>query len=128
MFNPFTSETSSLEYTLKELQDKLVSDLGKSGQRTSFDVDRVSRLVKDFHQTEMFKPGDIVQWKPGMKVTRIPDYGERAVVVEMVEPLRDGAADGVYRAERYDMRLGAIAADGDFISFLFDSRRFQKSE
>jgi len=93
----------------------------------------VERLTASFHSLcteEAFKPGDLVQWKLGLKNKRKPAEGELAVVVEVLpSPIFDAhkGASVAYFREPLDIRLGILDEDGDFIIYHFDSRRFMKA-
>jgi len=73
-----------------------------------------------------FKPGDLVMWKQGLRNRYFPAEGAPAIVVGLapgaVSEVRDpGSAQ--YR-EPLDIQLGILDADGDFIAFYYDRRRF----
>lgn len=76
-----------------------------------------------------FRPGQIVQWKPGMKNRLIPVYGEPAIVMEVLnppvfDPNKDLDGTSLYR-EPLNLVLGIQEADGDFLTFHYDARRFE---
>lgn len=81
------------------------------------------------HATDpyQFQPGDLVQWQPGLKYTRWPQYGEAAVVVECLDPpLLDcvqGAGSPYFRSPN-TVLLGLQRDDG-FHCWHFDGRRFE---
>jgi len=82
-----------------------------------------------FQATTCFQPGDLVQWKAGLKNKRLPEMDQLAVVVEMLPvPItdEDKGSSGSYFLEPLDMKLGMIDEDGDFVIFHYDSRRFTK--
>jgi hypothetical protein len=78
---------------------------------------------------ESFVPGHIVQWKPGMKNKRIPEYGEPAIVMEVLNPpLLDADPEhsgSNYFREPLSLVLGIHDSDGDFMLFHYDGRRFE---
>jgi len=76
-----------------------------------------------------FRPGQIVQWKPGMKNRAIPVYGEPAIVMEVLNPpvfdsSKELDGSNLYR-EPLSLVLGIQAADRDFLTFHYDARRFE---
>jgi len=76
-----------------------------------------------------FRPGQIVQWKSGMKNRLIPVYGEPAIVMEVLNPpIFDSSKEldgsNLYR-EPLSLVLGIQDADGDFLTFHYDARRFE---
>jgi len=79
---------------------------------------------------ECFQPGDIVQWKAGLKNKRLPKADQLGVVVETLpSPITDDdkGSSGSYFMEPLDVKIGLIDEDGDFVIFHFDSRRFTKT-
>ncbi|MBK1647821.1 hypothetical protein [Rhabdochromatium marinum] len=85
-----------------------------------------------FAQTHKFKPGDLVTWKPGLKNRRVPRSNQPVVVLEVLsEPVFDSDRDSgsPYFHEPLDLVLGLFVENGpnrgDFLSWHFDSRRFQ---
>lgn len=94
------------------------------------DLEQVRKAVEVFNQKHEFKPGDIVQWKPGMKnMAGNPEYGEPALVVEVLaEPVYDNNhSNGTpYFNEPRDLVLAEISKrDGELLLYHFDSRRFE---
>ena len=74
------------------------------------------------------RPGMLVQWKPGMKNRKTPEYGMPMIVVQVLEqPIIDTSFDSgsVYFRERLDIILGFLDADDDFCMIHYDSRRFE---
>lgn len=117
--------------------DKLLAGLRDSDEKpTSTPLQRAARaeqlkdFAADYGNVHVFQPGELVKYKPGMKVTRFPDYGEPAIVMEMLAtPLygRDLNKDSgsPYFCEIYDMVVGMLDPDGEFVRFLANSRRFK---
>ena len=91
-------------------------------------LEEAQDFVKRYHETETFKPGDLVVWKPGMKNKKNPLYDAPVVVLEVFEPLRNMADTGTtYGAEPLDMRCIQLKdSDGDLNAFAHDSHRFTK--
>jgi hypothetical protein len=76
-----------------------------------------------------FRPGQIVQWKTGMKNRVCPLYEEPAIVIEVLNPPAidtNKELDGtnLYR-EPLNLVLGVQDVDGDFYTWHFDGRRFE---
>lgn len=85
-----------------------------------------------FNRNYKFVPGDLVTWKPGLKDRRVPAYGQPAVVMEMIaQPIldTDQESGSTYFRQPLDMVLGVIweydPNRSEFVTFHFDSRRFQ---
>jgi len=78
-----------------------------------------------------FRAGQIVQWKPGMRNKRIPDYGQAAIVMDVLNPpvydsRKELEGSNLFR-EPLNLALGVKDDDGDFLIFHFDGRRFEVS-
>ena len=89
---------------------------------------RLRKAFDSFSEIKPLHPGDLVTWKDQMKNKRKPDYGQLAIVVEVLEePIfdEDERVASAYYGERLDVRLGFLDDEGDFVCFLFDSQRFK---
>ena len=84
----------------------------------------LKQAFETFNQKNTFKPGDIVEWKPGMKHKR--SNGPFIVVEVLGEPIVDTVGDPglAYFREPLDLVLGCFL-NGDFVTFYYDSRRMQ---
>ena len=84
----------------------------------------LKQAFETFNQKNTFKPGDIVEWKPGMKHKR--SEGPFIVVEVLDEPIIDTNAEAgsAYFREPLDIVLGCFVS-GDFVTFYYDSRRMQ---
>lgn len=90
-------------------------------------------VAEEYLAQNLFKPGDLVMWKPHCKNRKIPAHNQPMVVVEYLDPpvyCRNGAdnAGSNNAYERLDIRLGCIFDDHDddgayLATYLFDSRR-----
>jgi len=79
--------------------------------------------------TAGFRPGQIVQWKIGMKNRSKPAYAEPAIVMEVLNPpvfdtSKEMAGSNLFR-EPLTLVLGLHDTDGDFLLFHYDGRRFE---
>ena len=75
-----------------------------------------------------FKPGDIVDWKFGMRNKKSTGP---FVVVEVLEvPVFDleGSSGSPYFREPLDLVLGRFMGEGEFTTFYYDSRRMELVE
>ena len=84
----------------------------------------LKQAFETFNQKNTFKPGDIVEWKPGMKHKRTE--GPLIVVEVLDEPIVDAVAEAgsAYFREPLDLVLGSFFG-GNFVLFHYDSRRMQ---
>jgi hypothetical protein len=74
------------------------------------------------------RPGMLVQWKPGMKNRRMPDYDVPMMVVEVLEqPVIDTTFDSgsIYFRECLGIILGFLDEGDEFCLLHYDSRRFE---
>lgn len=75
-----------------------------------------------------FKPGMLVQWKPGMKNRTGIGYCEPRIVMEILDPpIIDTKFDSgsCYFRERLDIVLGYLDEDNELLAHHADSRRFE---
>jgi len=78
-----------------------------------------------FNTKHVFVPGQIVEWKPAMKHKRAA--GPFVVVATINPPVfdQDDNCGTPYFRELLDVILGSLDSDGNFLTYHFDSRRFQ---
>ncbi|MFH1115182.1 MAG: hypothetical protein V1792_14830 [Pseudomonadota bacterium] len=89
---------------------------------------KLESAFASFSSAHGFKVGQIVKWKENMKNKKLPGKNQPAIVIEvMKEPLfdRDDTAGSTYFREPLDIILGVFAKEGEFITFHYDSRRFE---
>ena len=73
------------------------------------------------------KPGDLVQWKQGLKNRRLPEYDEPVVVIKVLPETTYSTnedAGSAYFQEPLTMVLGVMDSDGELVAFHFDGARF----
>jgi len=90
--------------------------------------DKLIKYFKIFNVNHSFKEGELVRWKQGMKNRIKPRYDEPMVVLEVLDKpvISESKESGsTYFREPLDIVLGRIDDDGDFVSFYYDSRRFE---
>lgn len=88
---------------------------------------RLRQAAEMFLTPHPLTAGEYVQWKPGMKNRRFPEYGEPTVVIEVLDaPVQvEQTPDDEDLAEHLDLRLGLLLRDSRFVVFHFDRRRFE---
>lgn len=77
-----------------------------------------------------FKPGDLVEWRPGLR-NKKAEYGEPMIVLSVLDvPIFDGEANSgsLYFREPLDIITGRIDSNGDFFNLYYDSRRLKLYE
>lgn len=89
--------------------------------------ERLTAAFAKLAEKNTFKPGDIVDWKPGMRNKQA--YGPFIVVEVLDSPVLDNIdeAGSQYFREPLDIVLGKVVVDGGemFIMHYYDSRRME---
>lgn len=88
-------------------------------------------MYESFIMARDYEVGDIVVWKEGLKNRKSPLYGQPAIVMEMLDECEYAEREetgSIYFMEPLNVRLGFIDDDGDFVSYLFDARKFKKAK
>ena len=90
--------------------------------------ERLTAAFKKLMKRNTFKPGDIVDWKPGLRNKN--SYGPFVVVEVLDSPIfdnddEDGSGSQYFR-EPFDIILGNVVDDGEmFVIHFYDSRRIE---
>jgi len=97
-----------------------------AGEATKYGADDLRAAFSKFSEKHNFEPGDVVQWKPGMKIKKTD--GPFIITEVLAEPILDDCDDAgsVYFRERLDVKAGNIVGNGEFVEFHYDSRRFER--
>lgn len=90
--------------------------------------ERLKQLAASLAVKHQFQPGQIVQWKEGMKYKRAK--GPFIVVQVLDTPVldEDEGAGSQYFRDPLDIVLAHIHEDGEFLTYHYDSRRFEPAE
>ena len=113
--------------------EKLLEAMANGGERedkSSFQQQNPEMLKEAFQifsEENTFKPGDLVEWKPGMKNRRTS--GPFIVAKVLDEPVfgndeHESSGYPLFR-EPLDIVCGTIAIDGEFLYYHYDSRRLR---
>lgn len=89
---------------------------------------RLTRFYEQLMVRHIFKPGDLVTWKAGLRNKMLPDDGQPGIVIEVLaEPVPDAGSDGdsPYFREPLDLAVGVLDPDNDVLVYWFDSRRMR---
>lgn len=129
--NIVSSMSSEQAEALAELmasRDELEEAGNRSESTNKEIIESLQQAVYELKSISSFEIGDIVTWKPKLKNKRFPEYGQPAIVLEVLdEPcFSEEKITSPYYNEPLDVRLGFLDDEGDFISFLFDSHKFKK--
>lgn len=111
----------------KEMLRELLSGgrtSGNEGGGNPQNPERLKQALAVFNEKHVFKPGDIVEWKPGMKFKK--GDGPFIVVDVLPEPIfADKNSGSPYFNEPLDIICAHVDSDDDFLAYHYDSRRFQ---
>ncbi len=83
---------------------------------------------ENFIRKESFEVGQIVKWKKSLKNRSLPHTNQPAIVIAILdEPVisTDNESGSPYFLETLDIILGIIVDDCTFLTFYYDSRRFE---
>lgn len=130
-----TSTLGELERILEKLSSVRERLQEERSLRSSPPLEEQAKLLlllfERFGERHEFAPGMLVQWKPGLKNKRRPQYGQPGIVVEVLdEPVLDANLGGgsAYFREPLDLAAALLDEEGDLDVYWFDSRRFEPFE
>jgi len=106
----------------------LISDEEESERYDKDHIDELRLCYKSLLEKARFQEGQIVKWKKYMKNKKLPKRNQPAIVVKMLdEPILEDKIplSSPYYGEPLDVLLGIFHDDGSFITFYYDSRRFE---
>lgn len=127
--HPSPTEDNVEGAALEEIRS-LLAELARKRETSGAEVTigRLRALLNSLLEPDTFRVGDIVVWRNGLKNRTYPDYGTPAIVVEVLSPPLIDAIDdsgSAYFRESLNLRLGVIDERGDFLTFVYDGRRFE---
>jgi hypothetical protein len=91
-------------------------------------IAQLKSVCKSFLKKESLEVGQIVKWKENLKNRKLPHKNQPAIVVELLNiPIisTDNESGSPYFLETLDIILGVIVENGTFLTFYYDSRRFE---
>jgi hypothetical protein len=89
-------------------------------------LNRLQKRMEAFNKSESFSIGDLVIWKDGLKNKRLPLFGQPSIIIKVFDPPLEDKEPSVN--ERLDIQIGFITDDDEFLTFNYDSHRFQLCE
>lgn len=128
------STSKSSKSDLEPLVRAWLTSRNKSEKNNLSKEEKVELLEKRytaFSDKEIFKSGELVKWKPGLRNKGGLNYDDFAIVVDVLqEPIFDPEKDSgsPYFKEPLDMLVAFLDSDNDFIVLHVDSRRMQHAE
>ena len=132
--NDATNPVVQTQDEVKQTLDQEMRALAKShsDKKSALKEVLLKERYNTFCQKYKFVPGQIVVWKDDMRNRRNPEYGQPAIVVEVLEkPLMDypsderNSAGSAFFNEPLDLGIGILDGDGDWYVLFVDSRRFR---
>lgn len=120
-------------FAFKTTQSRLTAIEKMASLSSREHKDKLAKAAKSFvFETHVFEPGMRVRWKRDITPNcRRPAVGEAAIVLEVLEPVRvinDDTVGSPVGGSKFDIVIGVLDDDGDLLTFLMDSRRFEPDE
>ena len=130
------TEEEAKNYQPENNQEELPSCLAAHTQQTQeqdelsglSESERLSFLYEQYQEKRRFKPGQLVQWKLGMRYRELPNYKQPAVVIQHLnKPIifTQVESGSPYYREPLDLIIGVVDESGDFLRMHADSQRFE---
>ena len=91
-------------------------------------IAQLKSVCKSFLKKESLEVGQIVKWKDHLKNRKLPHKNQPAIVIAILDqPVisTDDDFSSPYFLETLDIILGIIVENGTFLTFYYDSRRFE---
>jgi len=127
------SQKRKIDSALQSLLHGLASaEMSEAELHSELRAQKIERLRDGYRRLQttdpvQFRPGDLVQWQPGLKYVKWPQYGEPAVVIDCLDPPlvdTDRESGSAYFRSPLSLVLGLQRKDG-FHCWHFDGRRFE---
>ena len=116
---------------IKNLQEKERDKDVNEEEENNYGEEYIAQLKsvgKSFLKKESLEVGQIVKWKENLKNRKLPHKNQPAIVIAILyQPVisTDKDAGTPYFLETLDIILGVIVENGTFLTFYYDSRRFE---
>lgn len=114
---------------MSDLDEMLAAVRAITGQREQTEdasPERVKELLAAMAVKHDFKPGDLIQWKPGLKNRTFPEAGQSVVVTDV---LAESICPNSNREDQFFRQPEDIAfatiVDSELCIFYAESRRFE---
>ena len=94
-------------------------------------LSKLKEACDNLLKTEDFEVGQIVKWKKHLNNRKLPRENQPAIVVNVLDkPIvsSDDEAGSPYFLEKLDIVLGVMSKEGIFLTFYYDSSRFESYE
>jgi len=116
---------------IKNLQEKERDKDVNEEEENNYGEEYIAQLkavCKSFLKKESLEVGQIVKWKENLKNRKLPHKNQPAIVIAILyQPVisTDKEAGTPYFLETLDIILGILVENGTFLTFYYDSRRFE---
>ncbi|HLO83669.1 MAG TPA: hypothetical protein VK203_01470 [Nostocaceae cyanobacterium] len=91
-------------------------------------IAKLQSACNNLLKKESFQVGQLVKWKENLKNRRLPYKNQPAIVVAILdEPIisNEEESGSPYFKETLDIVLGILVEEDTFLTFHYDSRRFE---
>jgi hypothetical protein len=115
----------------KAIQRNLQRKDSNNTEKQSYGEEYISQLKASCNsllKKEIFEVGQIVKWKEDLNNRTLPYKNQPAIVVSILdEPVISNEVNSgsPYFLETLDIIIGIITDEGTFLTFYYDSRRFE---
>ncbi|MBD2006107.1 MULTISPECIES: hypothetical protein [Cyanophyceae] len=112
-------------------EDSLGEEKESSREQESYGEEYIAQLkdaCNNFLKKESFQVGQLVKWKENLKNRKLPSKNQPAIVVAVLdEPITSSEEESgsPYFLETLDIVLGVLVDNNTFLTFYYDSRRFE---
>ncbi|MDF0555253.1 hypothetical protein [Kamptonema sp. UHCC 0994] len=115
---------------MKNLQEKNSDKDVNEEEEKNYGEEYIAQLksvCQNFLKKESLEIGQIVKWKENLKNRKLPHKNQPGIVIALLDkPVisTDDESGSPYFLETLDIIIG-IVEDGTFLTFYYDSRRFE---
>lgn len=92
------------------------------------DIVKLRAACDNLLRKEVFEVGQVVKWKKDLRNRKLPQKNQPAIVVEILDESivsKDDESGSPYFLEKLDFVLGVMSSDSTFLTFYYDSSRFE---
>lgn len=125
------SKQEDIAEIMKNLQEKDRDKDVNEEEQNNYGEEYIAQLksvCKSFIKKESLEVGQIVKWKEHLQNRKLPHKNQPAIVIAILDkPVisTDEEAGSPYFLETLDIILGVIVENGTFLTYYYDSRRFE---
>lgn len=123
-----TTQQDVFARILKDLREKEINNKDEEKKYSEEDIAKLKSACRNFLGKQSFEVGQIVKWKKDLENRKFPHKKQPAIVIAVLEkPIinTENESGSPYFLETLDIILGIIDDEGTFLTFYYDSRRFE---